>query len=310
VNLTPSAGFESPINVNIADVLNRGFEFQAGYNRNFGPLGLTLSANLTTVHNEVLALAGGNALRTSGQPAPGTDPNLQVGLPVNFIYGYKQGGIFQSQSDINKYKTSVQDKISAQQRPGDAWFQDLYGQPTAGTTLQNPVKDRVVDANDQTYLGKTIPGYYYGFSLSAHFRGFELSLFFQGVGDVQKYNAIRAAGEAMNGYGRNQLISVLNAWTPVNHSTTMPRAAYNDPNGNDRPSDRWVENAGYLRFQNLTLGYDLPKKWLKATKSIQTMRVFFTGINLLTFSRYSGLDPENDVNPTTRQFLAGTKISL
>ncbi|MHA4811074.1 SusC/RagA family TonB-linked outer membrane protein, partial [Flavitalea flava] len=306
VNLSPSTGFEIPANLNVADVLNRGLEFQAGYNRNFGNIGISLSANLTTVHNEVLTLADHQAKRSDGYSAS----NLEEGLPIGFIYGYKVGGIFQDQAQIDKYKTGTTDKISTQQKPGDLYFQNIYGQPKAGSSLHNPKPDSVVDANDETYLGKTIPGYYYGFNLSANYKGFDVSLFFMGVGDVQKFNATRAAAESMNGYGRNQFASVLNAWTPTNTHTNMPRAVYGDPNGNLRASNRWVENAGYFRLQNLSLGYNLPKKWLESTKTIQALRIYVTGINLFTVTHYSGLDPENDVNPTTRQFLVGVRASF
>ena len=114
----------------------------------------------------------------------------------------------------------------------------------------------------------------------------------------------------MDGYGRNQWTSVLNAWTPENKSTTMPRAVYNDPNQNNRFSDRFVENAAYFRLQNVTLGYTLPKTLLQKSNIIQNLRVFVSGLNLFTITKYTGLDPENDNYPNTRQFLFGVKASF
>jgi hypothetical protein len=188
---------------------------------------------------------------------------------------------------------------------------DLYGEPTIGTTARNFVRDSIVNLNDQTYLGKTIPGYYYGFRASAEFRGIDISLFFQGRGDVKAINRVRADGESMNGYGRNQLATVLNAWTEQNHSATMPRAVYNDPNNNLRASNRFVENAGYLRLQNVQVGYSIPSSLLAKTGgAVQNLRIYVTGINLFTVTNYSGLDPENDLIPSTRQFLAGIKASF
>ncbi|MDR3716959.1 MAG: TonB-dependent receptor [Puia sp.] len=308
VSLTPSSGIQLPANLNIATVLNRGFEFQAGYNKNFGEIGFSASANLTTVHNEVVSLANHTALR--GGDNTQANPNLEEGLPVGFIYGYKVGGIFQNQAQIDKYNLSVHDALSKQQAPGDMWFQNLYGQPAAGSTKHNPVKDSVVDANDETYLGSTIPRFYYGFNLGANYKGFDVSVFLLGVGDVKKYNATRAAAEGMNSNGRNQWTTVLNAWTPDHPSTKMPRAVYQDPNDNIRVSDRFVENASYLRLQNLQIGYSFPKKWMDDTKVFQGLRIFVEGINLFTITKYTGLDPENDTNPPTRQFLAGLKASF
>jgi TonB-linked SusC/RagA family outer membrane protein len=301
VSLVPSTGVEVPAELNIANVLNSGFEFQVGYNKSFGEIGFNASANFTTQRNEVLKLADGNALRDIG---------LEEGRPIGYLFGYRVGGIFQSETEIERWNQENTDAISTEQKPGDIYFVDLFGAPTVGSTGQNSNRDSVINANDRTYLGKTIPGYYYGFTLGANWKGLDISVFFQGRGDVQKYNAVRAGGEGMNGYGRNQFASVLNAWTPQNPSTTMPRAVYKDPNNNLRFSDRFIENAGYLRLQNLTIGYNLPAKWVNKTNAIQNFRIYLTGINLFTVTDYSGLDPENDLYPSTRQFLAGIKATF
>ncbi|MEO5892162.1 MAG: TonB-dependent receptor [Ferruginibacter sp.] len=302
VSLAPTTGFSGTADLNIAEVLNRGFEFQANYNKRLGNIGISFTGNLTTVHNEVLSLLNNNALRGAG---------LEIGLPIGFIYGYKVGGIFQSDADIAKYGQSVRDPSSLQQKPGDIYFQNLYGAPAPGSTNRNNTKDSLINSNDQDYLGKTIPGYYYGFTASIDFKGFDLSIFFQGVGDVKKVNNTLAGGEGMNGYGRNVFASVLNAWTPTNTSSKLPRAVFADPNQNLRFSDRFVENGAYLRLQNIQLGYNFPKKWIDLTKgAIQNLRVYVSGINLLTITDYSGLDPENDIYPTTRQFLFGVKASF
>ncbi|MEO6452534.1 MAG: SusC/RagA family TonB-linked outer membrane protein, partial [Ginsengibacter sp.] len=178
VSLTPSAGFEYPADLNIADVLNRGFEFSAAYNKNFGKVNLSVSANLTTVHNEVLALSDHAALRGNGF-------SLEEGFPIGYLYGYKVAGIFQNQKEIDDWNASHKDKNSTQQKPGDIYFEDLYGAPLPGSTAHNLNKDSIINNNDQTYLGKTIPGYDYGFTLSANYGGFDLSAFFHGVGDVK-----------------------------------------------------------------------------------------------------------------------------
>lgn len=301
VELTPSSGITNSTDINIAEVLNKGFELQLGYNNVFGNVGVALNANFTTVHNEVLQLAGNTALRTLG---------LEKGLPIGFIYGYKVGGIFQSQSEIDSWKSLVRDIISKEQKPGDIYFQNLYGRPSPGSTRRNLVKDSVIDENDRAYLGKIIPGYYYGFTARFNYKWIDLSVFVQGVGDVQQYNASREFGENMSEYGRNQFSSVLNAWTEQNRSTDMPRAVYSDPNGNARVSDRFVENAGYIRLQNLQVGFTVPRKWLGSPDVVEGIRLYFTGANLFTITRYSGLDPENDYFPNTRQYLFGIKASF
>lgn len=303
VALAPTTGFGGAADLNIAEVLNSGFEFSASYNKRFGDFGTNITANFTTQHNEVTKLLEDKALRSAG---------LEVGRPIGFLYGYKVGGIFQSQAEIDKFIASTNDvTIAEPYQPGDIYFQNLYGPPFAGSTALNYTKDSVINDNDRDYIGKTNPGYYYGFTLSADYKGFDLSAFFQGRGDVQRYNYTRNAAEAMNGYGRNVFTSVLNAWTPENHSTTMPRAVYNDPAGNSRFSDRFVENAGFLRLQNLQIGYTIPRSLLNKTAgAIQALRVYVTGVNLFTITDYSGVDPENDLYPTTRQYVFGVKASF
>lgn len=301
VELTPSSGVTSSADINIAEVLNKGIELQVGFNNVFGNVGVALNGNFTTVHNEVLQLANNTALRNDG---------LETGLPIGFIHGYKMGGIFQSSQEIDNWKSSVRDVISKEQRPGDIYFQNLYGRPAPGSTRRNLVKDSVIDDNDRTYLGKVIPGYYYGFTARLNYKWLDISVFFQGVGDIQKYNVERESGENMSGYGRNQFRTVLNAWTEQNPSSGMPRAVYNDPNGNARVSDRFVENAGYIRLQNVQAGFTVPAKWLMKTDAIQNLRVYFTAVNLFTITKYSGLDPENDDFPNTRQLLFGIKASF
>lgn len=302
VSLAPTTGFSGAADLNIAEVLNRGFEFQVGYNKRFGDIGTSFSANFTTVHNEVLSLLNNTALRGAG---------LEVGRPIGFIYGYKMGGIFQDDAEITKWSQTNTDPSTLETKPGDIYFQDLFGAPTPGSTDRNLTKDGVVNDNDRDFIGKTIPGYYYGFTAGADYKGIDLSIFFQGRGDVQKYNFVRAGAEGMNGYGRNAFTSVLNAWTPTNKSTTMPRAVYGDPNNNLRFSDRFVEDAGYFRLQNVQLGFTFPRKWIDMSKgAVQNLRLYVSGINLFTITDYSGLDPENDLYPSTRQFLVGVKATF
>jgi TonB-linked SusC/RagA family outer membrane protein len=301
VELSPSSGVSTPSDINIAEVMNSGVELQAGYNRMIGPVSTNFNLNFTTVHNKVLKLANHTALRADG---------LEEGLPIGFIYGYKRAGIFRDQKEIDKWSEHYHDVISRDQQPGDLYFEDMYGSPAPGTNQHNPEKDGVINENDRTYLGKTIPGYFYGFSASATYKSFDLSIFFQGLGDVQKFNQDRADGENMDGYGRNQLATVLNRWTENNRESDMPRAVYDDPNGNNRISDRFVEDAGYFRLKNVQLGYSVPARWLGTNEVVRSLRIYITGINLFTITKYTGLDPEDDAFPNTRQFLAGIKVSF
>ncbi len=314
-DFNPSFGIRDAADVNIADVLNRGLEFTVGYNKKFGEFGFNASANLTSLHNEVLKLANNNA--------PNRFIGREVGQPLGYIYGFKEGGIFQTDAEAAAYFAKTQMSGVREKKAGDIWYQDLNSRPAAGSNDVVKKADGILDDNDRVILGNTIPKFVYGFNLGSSYKNFDLGVFFQGVGDVQRYNYDRASGENGSGYGRNRFTAVLNSWTPQNTSATLPRAVYGDPGDSHRFSDRYVENAGFLRLQNLTLGYTLPKSLMAKTRALQNLRLYATGINLFTITKYTGLDPESTPSSdtqnnqfggrlgyNTRQFLMGLRASF
>lgn len=253
-------------------------------------------------------------------PLGGEGGRIEEGYSMFYLWGHKVGGIFQTQAEIDAWRAKYTDVSIGQTagnltsgyryKPGDMYFMDVYGNPKAGSKERySKTPDSLVNSNDRTYLGKTIPGFFYGFNLSANYIGFDISLFFQGVGDVQKYNYTRSGLEGMGGLG-NQLTTVLDRWTSGNPSKTMPRAVYNNPSNPSRFSDRYVEDAGYLRLRNMQIGYTLPASVLSKIGFIQNLRIYGSGINLFTVTDWSGLDPENDSVPVTRQFLFGINASF
>ena len=321
VSLPPNTGIQSNADLNVAQVRNRGIELQLGYNQKFGNINFSASGNITTVNNKVLKLNGGN-------PIGNEFGRIEEGYSMFYLWGHKVGGIFQTQAEIDAWRAAHADQNIGQDptdvsqgyqyKPGDMYFQDVYGNPRDAKERYHPSPDSLINDNDRTYLGKTIPGYYYGFSVAADYKGIDLSIFFQGVGDVQRYNGIRSGLESMGGPA-NQWASTLDRWTPTNHSTTMPRAVFEDPAAATRFSSRFVENASYLRLKNVQIGYSLPKTVLGNLGFIQNLRLYVSGVNLLTFTKWSGLDPEADsgagpnginVIPPTRQFLFGVNATF
>jgi len=290
--------------VNLAQVDNSGFEFQTGYADKVGKLGYNVSINLTTITNKVKKLY-------LDKPNTNNYQRIEKGYSMNYIYGYKMGGIFQSTDEVTAHKAKYSDTgYDAQKSPGDIWFQDLYGAPAAdaaSTVYKSYKPDGTVNSYDQTYLGKTIPGYYYGINIGLNYSNWDMNLNFRGVGDVQKINYIKWAGEAMNSGGTNMLASTLGRWTSTNHSTTMPRAVANDPTGNTRISDRWVEDAGFFRLQNLQIGYNFKGPVLKKY-GLTNLRCFLSGSNLFIITPYSGLDPEDDTTPVT--YMVGLNLNF
>ena len=322
VQLPPNTGIQSPSDLNVGTVRNRGIELQLGYNNRFGNIDFNVSGNFTTIDNKVLKLYGGN-------PIGGEFGRIQEGYSMNYLWGYKVGGIFQTQDQINTWRQSHADLTVGQDihdptagytyQPGDMYFQDLYGNPRDGVKEQHsPSPDSLINSNDRTYLGKTIPGYTYGLSIGAAYKGIDISILFQGVGDVQRFNGLRAGLESMGGLA-NQDAKTLGRWEPDHPSNTLPRAVYNDPANNGRSgslSNQFIENAGYMRLKNLTIGYSIPQSVLNKLAFVQNFRIYASSLNLFTITKWTGYDPEadqgsgvngNNVIPTTRQFLLGIR---
>lgn len=298
-NLPLNTGYLAPTLLNIASVRNSGFELQLGYTHSFGDLTLDFNGNLTTVKNEIESLYDDNAVIFGNYIH-------EVGHSIKDIYGYRVGGIYQNVQQITADTTIHADLSGANPQPGDMYFQDLYGSPEANSgDLKSYSPDSVVNAYDRDHIGSTIPGFYYGFNLSAQYKGLDLSVFFQGVGDVEKVNGVRRAGESLGIGGGNYWTSALNRWTEENPSTTMPRAIGGDPHNNNRFSSRWVESAAYMRLKNVELGFTLPPSVLESLKVMSNFRIYVSGTNLFTMTNWTGLDPENDQLPPARIYSVG-----
>lgn len=307
VGLPPNTGIQQNADLNIATVRNSGIELQLGYNNKIGDLNYTVSGNITTVRNRVVKLNDGASLGWEGG-------RIQEGMSMFYLWGHQVGGVFQNQAEIDAWnlRNSKGDAFIGGNvyKPGDMWFRDVQGAKRAGQKEDaSPFPDSAVNSDDRTYLGKTIPGFYYGFNFNAEYKGFDLTIFFQGVGDVKKYNYTRSGLESMSG-SANQWATTLNRWTPSNPASVMPRAVFGDPFASTRFSSRFVESGAYLRLRNLQLGYTLPANLTEKLKFAQRVRVYMSAINLFTITGYSGLDPENDGVPVTRQFVFGINASF
>lgn len=291
---------------NIASVRNSGIELNLNWNQRIGDMNLNVGGNLTTVRNRVVSLF-------QDQPFGGETGRIQVGKPLFYYWGYQLGGIFQNSGEVDAYRATIKDNINGGyvQQPGDMFFKDVNGPPKNAGEQSDPNPDGLIDNNDRTYIGSQIPGFYYGFNAGMDWKGFDVSLFFQGVGDVVKFNPSRANGEGMAAQnGPGQWASTLDRWTTANPSTTMPRAVINDPAGNGRFSSRWIESAAFMRLRNINIGYTLPKSLLTKIGVGESVRLYFTGNNVFTLSKWRGIDPEESnrdgsVVPPTRIYTLG-----
>ncbi len=288
--------------VNLASVTNSGIEFQGGYMDKIGELGCNLTVNLTTVKNKV-----GKLYRN--KPTESDNLRIEEGHSMNYIFGYKTDGIFQTPQEVSGWLDTTDDPgYTSQKSPGDVRFVDLNGAPTEEDGPDAYVHyepDGKIDSYDRTYLGKTIPGYYYGLNLDLTYKNWDASLSFRGVGDVQRINT---NGKLSIGAGGANFLDVYNdRWTANNPSNKIPRAIEGDPSGNNRISDRMVEDAGFLRFQNFQVGYSF-KGGLLSKIGADQMRCYLSGSNLFVITPYTGLDPENDTTPMT--FTLGMNLNF
>jgi TonB-dependent starch-binding outer membrane protein SusC len=284
---------------NIASVRNRGFELSLNYSGQIGEFGYGLGGNFTLNENQVITTYKGIPLFERG---------IEEGYPLFYVRGYKLGGTFQDQAEINAWLADNKDVNyqEAKIAPGDFYFQDLRGGPSGDNEFYSEGPDGTINSYDQVYLGKSIPGHFYGFNMNLTFKGFDMGAIFSGVGDVVKYNAVRQALENTSGTGGNLSVDILNSWTPENRNTDMPRIMRADPARNFRGSDYFVENASYLRLSNLQLGYTLPRSFYALTNdNIRNLRIYLGVSNVFTVTSYSGLDPEFDDYPMPRVLFMG-----
>ncbi len=264
------AGTAAPIQ-NIATAENRGFEFSLGYRNTDHALRYAFGGNISFIKSEVTGLGAGGEPVYSGyvQSANANAAKTDVGHPLASFFGYVTDGIFQTQEEVEA--AAFQNAGTA---PGDIRFRDLDG-------------NGVIDVNDQTYIGNPTPNVIYGFNAELGWKGIELNLFMQGTSGNDIYNnTVRYDFTYVN-----RPASVLDRWTGPGTSNNEPRVNLSDPNQNARVSDRFIEDGSYLRLKTLQLGYNLPKTWLQKA-GFEKFKLYLSGHNLLTFTKYEGLDPE------------------
>jgi TonB-dependent starch-binding outer membrane protein SusC len=315
VPLPPQSGFASGYQ-NVGSLSNEGMEFSVNYAGGSGDFRYNIGVNLTTLTNKLLSLTNGLnnitnlaslGFSTTGSNNWGTFSKTLVGGPVGEFYGYKSAGIFQDQKEIDVLNAIAQTKYGTPYEattgplksavPGDRKFVDVNG-------------DGRITAADQTSLGSPVPKLYGGLTFGGTYKNFDFNIFFYGSYGNKIYNyqarTLESFGSSTGSVGIENigLKYYQNAWTPTNGSNRYAQIDANEFNANTRPSDVYVEDGSYIRLRNLTIGYNIPAKLITAGIPLK-IRVFFTGQNLFTITKYSGLNPEigepvgTDVNNTT-----------
>jgi len=290
---------------NVADMENRGVELELGFNKKIGEVNFRVNGNVSYLENKVTFLGQGKTYITGGVgfQSMGTITRTEVGMPINTFYGFKTAGLFQNQADVDNYKNGAGVVIQPNARPGDFRWVDTDG-------------DGTITDLDKQYLGSPLPKYTFGFNFGVDYKGFDLSANLNGAAGNKIFQGLRRIDL---GAGPNYQTKALGRWTGEGTSDSYPRLTTADNNKNfNNFSDFYLENGDYLRLKLITLGYSLPSKTV-STIGASKLRFYVTGENLLTFTKYTGYDPEIGGNtmgidrgyyPQARTFMFGFNLQF
>ncbi len=289
--------------------------------------------NISTVKNEILQLPE-NADRFNGLDF-GTGQNIsRVGEEIGALFGFETNGLFQNWAEVYSHAYQNQAVASFDEDTGVPTYDEKTDQATINNnTAPGDLRfvdqngDGIIDGdNDRVIIGSTIPDFTWGFNNTLRYKGFNFSVFLQGVHGVDIFNYMRILQERSTAGWGNKRTTVLNRWTGEGTSNTMPRAAFQDPNANERASDHWIEDGSFIRLKNVRLSYNFPSQILqKVGWKNGGLNIYLIATNLLTITDYTGFDPEIGLrdagNPETagvdaglyplaRQYTAGIKLSF
>ncbi len=228
---------------------------------------------------------------------------IDPGHPIGVFYGYKTDGLYTDAEDLQN--SARPDGVSIHRTTG-SWVGDVKFQDISGP---DGTPDGVIDEDDQTIIGDPNPDFTFGFTNNFSYKQWDLTVGLTGSYGADILNYVRVKTEGLTSLWDNQDEAVLNRAQLVysdgdnsnvedvdncylkNTDASIPRFSGSDINGNNRMSDRWLEDGSYLRVQNISLAYRFPKSWIKKV-GMESCKVYFNAQNVYTFTNYSGLDPE------------------
>ncbi|MEO6000326.1 MAG: TonB-dependent receptor, partial [Chitinophagaceae bacterium] len=283
---------------NVGDIENKGVEIAVNYNGTGKDFNYGIGLTFTTVNNKLLSINKSltfidNLVVVSGLNANSWNQfsRTNIGRPIGDFFGYQSLGIFQSKAQIDALNSTAKAKDPANPfyqksttAPGDRYFADING-------------DGRVDVKDRTSLGMPLPKFYAGLNLDGSYKRFDVNIYFYASYGNKIFNYQARMLESFQAPGFVGVQNVgyeyfKNHWTPSNPSNRYTRFTYNDDViASNVPSSQYVEDGSYLRLKNLQIGYTIPAHPMGSI-SIPKIRVYASGQNLFTITKYSGLDPE------------------
>ena len=266
---TNAGATNGTVTMNAATMQNSGLEFLLAYHNHKNPVKFDISANLSTLNNKVIKLG------VSGEPRTDGYSRTEIGREVGAFYGYVSEGLFQSQEQIDNRVNAEGEHINQNgAQPGDVIYADLN-------------LDGEITNEDQQFLGSGLAKIHYGLSARAEWKGFEVSVSTYGAAGFKAVDFVDVTLHSSYG-ALNKSVDLLNAWTPNNTNTNVPRVAYKSSGSitNDMFSQRFIQNASYLKIANIEVGYNFPDRWFG--NYLNGVRIFASAQNLATLSEYKG----------------------
>ncbi|MHB8206521.1 SusC/RagA family TonB-linked outer membrane protein [Mucilaginibacter sp.] len=312
-NIAPSTGFQTQFG-NDGSVENKGFEFNIQTVNIDGKFKWSSSLNFSYNKNKVLSLGTNNADIYLGSLKPDGAADfenpfiLRVGQPIDSFYGYEYAGIVQENDPVLK---TTQKNSS----PGEPKFVDVN-------------HDGIIDANDRVVLGSGIPDAFYGFTNTFNYKHFQLDIVTQAQTGGKLLNLQKEDLEYPLSQGNTLNTVPSQVWSPTNTSGTLPATGfYGNPYGG-WVNSKYIESSDYIRIKNINLAYNFPATTLKSI-GISALSVYANVQNLVTFTKYSGLDPDvgnlvdnSQINqnggrgidfnafPVNRMYVLGAKVTF
>ncbi len=301
VPVSPTTGFKHMMK-NAGTVQNQGIEVALNWNDKIGKdFQYNINYNIAYNDNKVTKVNssqkynnGGNDLLAQGT---GDMARFEEGEPIGYFWGYKTDGVIQNEADLNSYISTLKDNDPANShqgaglKVGDLKFVDVNG-------------DGIVNDADKTNLGNPTPDVTMGLTLGASYKGFDINITgFAALGQ----QVARSYRKFTDGEYENYTTECFSYWTGEGSSNKYPQFAHMNTGVNWQSiSDLYIEDAGYFRLQNLTVGYDFKK--LMKNWAVQQCRLYFTAQNLFTITEYKGMDPENGMALSGDKWVTGVDV--
>jgi TonB-linked SusC/RagA family outer membrane protein len=306
--------------VNAASCVNKGIELQLGFRNSIGQIQYYIDANYTYVKNNVTSLG-------TGQPYMDDISRTDINHPIGYFYGYTADGIFKTRAEldeVNQKARAAALKVNPQLTP-DQVAQVFYQLPSTspGDVRYKDINGdgHISDNYDRSLIGNSIPTHLYGFTVQMGYKKFDFNIFLHGIGGSQIYYTAYEHSRSMKAI-ENQEIYTLNRWKSEQDpgNGIVPRAIIGDPALNSRPSTLMVSSGNYFKLRQVSVGYSLSDNLMKKA-GFNKFRIYASGSDLLTFTKFQAYDPEfggtnlrrgvNYLNyPMPRSFSIGLQVGL